>query len=225
MVSQKPSVLIVDDESVVCDFLCDELDEQGYKCATAFNGNDALGKLAMQDFDVVLLDIKLPGISGMEVLRELRLNHHHITVIMITGVNDVDVAVEAMKLGASDYIVKPFDLDRLHTSVRIALETRLAPGKSSTEMDAIARGVEAKLDPLFRYSRMVTQRTIGIARQLGIDEEEIHNWADAKARLNSEKNRQINSSLNKFRQSPLAQCLMGMTESYQPTSNPTDSQN
>lgn len=225
MVNQKLSVLIVDDEAVVCDALYDELSERGYQCTTVLNGSDAVQKLTTQDFDLVLLDIRLPGMSGMEVLRELWLNHSNITVIMITGVNDVNTAVETMKLGASDYIVKPFDLDRIHTSIRIALETQPATDKPATEMDAIARGVEAKLDPLSSYSKTVTQRTIDIARQLGIDEEEIQRWAAAKARLDSEKSRQIKSSLNKFKRSPLAQCLMGMTKLYQHTSDPTESQN
>ncbi len=122
MVSKKPNVLIVDDEQVVCDLLHDELSERGYLCTTVLSGDDALGKLAKQDFDVVLLDIRLPGMSGMEVLREIWLNHGNTATIMITAVNDVDTAVEAMKLGASDYIVKPFDLDRVNTSIRAALK-------------------------------------------------------------------------------------------------------
>ena len=68
MVNEKPRVLIVDDDQVVCELLCGELEEHGYLCATALSGNDALSKLVTQDFDVVLLDIRLPGISGIEVL-------------------------------------------------------------------------------------------------------------------------------------------------------------
>ncbi|GAG71250.1 unnamed protein product [marine sediment metagenome] len=75
MVNQKPSVLIVDDEQVVCDVLYDELSDRGYLCTTALSGNDAVAKLAAEDFAVVLLDIRLPGMPGMEVLREIWLNH------------------------------------------------------------------------------------------------------------------------------------------------------
>jgi len=69
MVSKKPSVLIADDEQVVCDVLCDELSERGYLCTTVLNGNDALTKLEAEDFAVLLLDIRLPGMSGIDVLR------------------------------------------------------------------------------------------------------------------------------------------------------------
>ncbi len=198
MVNGKPSVLIVDDEQVVCDLLHDDLSERGYLCTITLSGDDALAKLATQDFNAVLLDIRLPGMSGMEVLREIWLNHGNIATIMITAINDVATAVEAMKLGASDYIVKPFDLDKVDTSIRTALETKKATKKAPTKMDAIARGVEAKFDPLSSYPKLVTQRTIDIARQLGIVEAEIQRWQAAKAMLDATRDRVIKSSLGKL---------------------------
>lgn len=225
MVYKESSVLIVDDEQVVCDVLHDELSDRGYLCTMAFDGNDALTKLAAQDFEVVLLDIRLPGMSGMKVLREIRFNYGNTATIMITAVDDINVAVEAMKLGASDYIVKPFDLDRVNTSIRIALETKQAVDKCSTGMDAVARGVEVKHELLTGYSYIVTQRTIEVARQLGIAEEEIQQWADARARFEFERDRAIVSSLNKLRQNPFARSIIGMTELNVYTRNQGESQN
>jgi len=190
MISPKPSVLIVDDEQVVCDLLSDELSERGYLCTAVLSGDEALAKLAEQEFEVVLIDIRLPGMSGMEVLREIWLNHSNTATIMVTAVDDVATAVEAMKLGALDYIVKPFDLDRVAASISAALET----SKASTRLDAIAIGVEVKLDPLSNYSKLVTERTIGVAQQLGIAEEEIQEWAREKARLASERRRVTRSA-------------------------------
>jgi len=180
----------------VCDLLYDELIERGYIGTTVLSGDDALAKLGAEAFDVVLLDIRLPGMSGMEVLREIWLNHPNTATIMITVINDIDTAVEAMKLGASDFIVKPFDLDRVDTSIRTALETKHAAGKSATRIDAIARGVEASLEPLYGYSKVVTQRTIDVARQLGIDEEEIQRWAASKAMLVSQRERIMRCALS-----------------------------
>lgn len=197
MASKRPRVLIVDDEQVVCDLLHDDLSERGYLCVKALEGNDALTKLAAQDFDAVLLDIRLPGMSGMEVLREIWLNYGNTATIMITAINDVDTAVEAIKLGASDYIVKPFDLDRVDTSIRTALETKPATGKAFGQIDAIARGVEAKFDPLSSYSNLVTQKTVDIARQLGIVETEIQRWQAAKEKFDSKRDRVIKSSVDK----------------------------
>ena len=225
MVGKKPSVLVVDDEQVVCDVLYEELSERGYLCTTVLSGNEAVVKLATEDFDVVLLDIRLPGMSGMEMLQGKWLNHGNTTTIMITAVNDVNTAVKAMKLGASDYLVKPFDLDRVDTSIRTALDSKQATSKSSIQMDAIACGVEAKFDPLSSYSKLVTQETIDIARQLGIAAEEIQQWAVAKAMLDSEKTRVIESSLSKLERSPLVQKIMGLLVPYQCAPKPDESQN
>ena len=192
MVNKKARVLVVDDEQVVCDLLHDELNERGFLCTTVLSGGDALTELGMQSFDVVLLDIRLPGMSGMEVLREIWLNHANTATIMMTAVNEVNTAVKAMKLGASDYIIKPFDLDRVTTSIRTALDTKQVGGKPSAELDAIARGVEARLDPFFGYSKVVNQRTTEIARKLGIAEGEIKQWAAAKAMLDLKRDKMVN---------------------------------
>jgi len=225
MAKKKSRVLIVDDEQVLCDLLCDGLGERSYLCTAVFNGDNALAKLATQDFEVVLLDIRLPGMSGMELLREIWLNHGNIATIMITAVNDVDTAVLAMKWGASDYIVKPFDMDRVETSIRTALKTKQATKKPPAEMDAIARGVEARLDSLFGYSKMVSEETIDIARQLDIAGEKIQRWVAAKAMLDAERNRIIKSSLSKLQRSPLAQSIMGISQIHLYTPESSESQN
>ena len=188
---------------MVCDLLHDDLSERGYLCTTVLSGNDALIKLATEDFDAVLLDIRLPGMSGMEVLREIWLNHGKTATIMITAVNDVATAVKAMKLGASDYIVKPFELDRVATSIRTVLEAKPATSKISSEMDAIARGIERKVESITHYSWIVMERTMGVARELGIPEEEIERWAAARTKLDSEREIAIKSLLDKRRRSPL----------------------
>ncbi len=246
MVGKKPRVLIVDDEPGVCNLLNDELTEQGYLCATAFDRNDALAKLATQDFDVALLDIRLPGISGIELLRKIRLERHNTATIMITAVNDLGTAVEAMKLGASDYIVKPFALDRIDSSVRTLLETRKQLPERRTyqgslylggeedkrgveesfgEMNAIAFGVEVSQDLLDGHSEIVTQRTIDLARQLGIAEPEINKWVTQRARLDAERRVRIKSMLNKLERSLLAQIILGMTELYGYTQKSGESEN
>lgn len=226
MANQQPSILIVDDEPVVCDVLYKELSECGYLCSTALDGNDALTKLTTEDFDAVLLDIRLPGMSGMEVLQALRKsNNGNTPTIMITAVNDVGTAVEAMKLGALDYIVKPFDLKTVNTSIRTALENRQAGSKPFSELDAIANGVEAMLDPFAAYSKTVTQRTVEAAQRLGIPDKEVQQWAATRAKLNSEKSRGVIASLGKLQRSPLGQHLFGLMTPHQPPPDISESQN
>lgn len=225
MVSQKPGVLIVDDDAAVCDLLCEELGERGYRCGTAGDGGEALTKLGTGDFEVVLLDIRLPVMSGMEVLRKMSARSSHITIIMLTALNDVDLAVESLKLGAWDYIVKPFALDRLRASVQSALEEkerRLAsrsgdfpygaepdePVEPFRQLNAIARGVAARYESLLGYSRMLTQETAALAQQLGIPDHEIEKWADTIARREVERANPINMALNKLEHSLLAGGVM-----------------
>ena len=225
MISRKPNVLIVDDEQVVCDVLHDELGERGYRCTAVLSGAEALIKLAAQHFEVALLDIKLPGMSGMDVLREICLNHGSTATIMITAVRDIDTVVEAMKLGASDYIVKPFNLEQVVNSIRAAAGTEPATDKSPTRIDAIARGVEARLDSFLGYSKIVTQESIDIARQLGIAEEEIQRWAAMRAGRDARRHAAIESSLNKLKRSPFAQRMMGLAIPYQLVPKPDELQN
>jgi len=233
MTCDMPSVLIVDDEQVIRDVLFDELRDRGYLCATAPDANKALVKLKTQDFNAALVDIRLPGMSGMELLAKIKSDYPDTAPIMITAVDDANTAVEAIKLGALDYIVKPFNLNRVNTSIRKVLETdkllpergdsqtvpcirgkeedKSATGESCSRMNAIAYGVEARLNSFIGYSKIVTEETSDVARNLGIPDKEIQRWVAARQTLNSEKKRVIKSSLNKLEQNPLAQKIMGLS--------------
>jgi len=100
-------VLVVDDELAACRLLSILLGPPDYYCATASNGEEALLSLQRQPFDAVISDLKMPGMSGMELLSEVRRRHPHVAFLVTTGVDDVDVGVEAMRSGADDYLVKP----------------------------------------------------------------------------------------------------------------------
>ena len=135
MEKSKGSILIVDDEETVRRILRRRLEAELYDCVTASGGEDALDKTTSQDFDVVLLDILMPGLSGMEVLPKLVDRQPHTQVIMVTSVLDHDTIEEAMKLGAYDYVTKPLNLDDIVTRVQKALERkRCLPGnKEATD--------------------------------------------------------------------------------------------
>lgn len=120
----KGTILIVDDEEAIRGILSRKLESDGYHCEAAADGKEALWKAFMKDFDLVLMDIKMPGLSGMEALPQLVTNHPDTCVVMMTAVVDTETAVEAMKLGACDYVIKPFDLDDLGMRVQKALERR-----------------------------------------------------------------------------------------------------
>ena len=120
----KGTILVVDDDQAVRSVVSRKMQGEGYDCVTAADGIEALDKAATQTFDLVLLDIKMPGPSGMEVLPQLVTEHPDTCVIMITAVVDTQTAVEAMKQGADDYVTKPFNLDDLSMRVDKALERK-----------------------------------------------------------------------------------------------------
>ncbi len=124
MAENKGAILIVDDEESIRSGVSRKLQAEGYACVTAVDGKDALAKTSIQNFNLVLMDIKMPGLSGMEVLPQIIADHPDTGVVMITAVGDTQTAVEAMKLGAYDYVTKPFDVDSLIIRVERALERR-----------------------------------------------------------------------------------------------------
>ena len=114
-------VLVVDDSVSVCLVLQRILEEAGYGVVTATNGQEALDKMSQLNTGVVLLDIRMPGMSGMEVMQQITTNWPETCVIMVTGVDDTQTAVEVMKLGAYDYITKPFKRDDVAQKVQEAV--------------------------------------------------------------------------------------------------------
>ena len=124
MEKAKGIILIVDDEESIRDLLSTKLKADGYDCEVAADGNEALWKAFMKDFDIVLLDIKMPGLPGMEVLSRIVIDHPDTSVVIVTAVLDTSIAVEAMRQGAYDYVTKPFNLDDLGARIKRALEKR-----------------------------------------------------------------------------------------------------
>src|SRR4051794_23651667 len=116
-------ILVVDDEEIVIKS-CTRILSDEHHVDTASNGRDALLKIEEDGYQLVILDIMMPGMDGIEVLRRIKETHPDTDVVMVTGLSQIETAVQAMKLGAFDYISKPFDPDELALVVRRALERR-----------------------------------------------------------------------------------------------------
>ena len=108
-------ILVVDDEIVICDVLKEFLTLKGHEVHTALNGQAAIAKVKMERPHIVLLDILMPGMRGLKVLKDIKRLDPRLAVIMITGVMNKDVAKKAIALGAYDYITKPVDFEYLET--------------------------------------------------------------------------------------------------------------
>lgn len=118
-------ILIIDDDPAVVELLRDYFTEAGYTTDTALTGRDALTLIPQSRPDVVLLDIRMPDMDGVEVLGRIRAAHAVIPVIMITGNDDIALARNTLKMGAFDYVAKPFDFGYLAQAVATACMYRL----------------------------------------------------------------------------------------------------
>lgn len=123
MTGEQVRLLVVDDEEAVRNLLQRILEGAGYQVTTAANSQEALYQVSLGEVEVVLLDIKMPGMSGVEVLRKIIADSPDTCVIMVTAVVDMETAIETMKLGAYDYITKPFDQDSVKQKVPKAIES------------------------------------------------------------------------------------------------------
>ncbi len=118
------NVLLVDDEPEFLETLVKRLTKRGLNISTAKNGEEALAVIRGKEIDVVVLDVRMPGIDGIQTLREINKLNPLMEVIMLTGHASIEVAIEGMELGAFDYLMKPADIDELFYKLQDAFKKR-----------------------------------------------------------------------------------------------------
>ena len=118
------TILVVDDQKTVCYSIKRLLETEGYNVLTEKGGADALDAINRGSIDLVIMDVRMPEMDGLEVLSRIKKDHHEVQVIMMTAFSTTEKAIQAMKLGAYDYLTKPFDNDELIVRVREAIRTR-----------------------------------------------------------------------------------------------------
>jgi response regulator RpfG family c-di-GMP phosphodiesterase len=189
-------VLLVDDEPTVCQLMNDALLRAGYECRSCSSGEEALDALKREPFDIVITDLYMPGISGMSLLQEASRVHPESAFLMATGESDARIGVEAMKHGATDYLVKPFPITSLLESVRrahkakhskIHNEERCFKVLASKRRLRIRRALE-EMDHLYAE----TVRTLGAA--LGLRDSETAGHAQRVCRYTVELGRRLGFS-------------------------------
>jgi len=190
MANRQERLLIVDDEAAIRRLLREKLSRNGYGCEEASSAEQALATLRNEPSDLVILDVKMPGKSGVDILPEIRAKYPATAVIMVTAVAETSVVIECMKQGADDYICKPFDLDEVALSVDRALGKRRLQlkiieyqhhlegkvGQQTAEIrklflgaiEALVSALEAKDKYSGGHSRRVTEIALAIGSELGL---------------------------------------------------------
>ena len=166
-------ILVVDDDLELRENLHEVLEDNGFSVALAENGEIALGKLSVENFDLVLLDSVMPGMDGTATLPLIRRDHPKTKVIMLTAFSTINNAVEAMRSGADDYMTKPFKIDELLVAIRRCLEkakfNRCDELINSDEMfKCLANKTRRKALLLLHQETQL--KFMDITRKLGIDD-------------------------------------------------------
>ena len=169
MITLERHILVVDDEEDLCYLLEKVLRREGYQVAYATSGEAALEHLESNRPRLIITDLRMPGIDGLELLRRVKVTLGDVTVLVMTAHGTVDTAVEAMKLGAFDYLTKPFKLDEIKLVVRRALEREAAQAAGvPVRADAAPEGLAGmvgngeKMEELFRLVRQAAPSEAGI---------------------------------------------------------------
>src|SRR5919199_5939944 len=139
--SKRIRVLVVDDDNVLRKVVTDQLSRSGFDAASAASAQEALEALRETDYDVILLDIQMPGMSGLDALRQIRQIEDAPEVIMLTADTSLATGIEAMRLGAYDYLTKPSTLDEMEAVIRKADEKRRLIRQNASLRDAVRQPI------------------------------------------------------------------------------------
>ncbi|MFT9494625.1 sigma-54-dependent transcriptional regulator [Anaerosolibacter sp.] len=165
-------ILVVDDEKNIRMTLTHCLKDMGYEIEIAVNGEEALQKIVDHGFDLVLLDIKMPGLTGMQVLEKIRDRGNQVDVIMMTAYGTIEKAVEAMKLGAIDFVSKPFTPEEIRSIVNDVLARQaLVEEQLETFKDVIGYAKKCLAEGLYDKADDLLKRAVS----MNVDAPEPHN--------------------------------------------------
>jgi DNA-binding response OmpR family regulator len=166
----KAKILIVDDEAMVRESLEEILKLEGYDTVTVENGDQALEALEQDGFDLVLLDLKMPGIDGLEVMRSAGKTAPDTKVILLTGHGSLESAIEALRFGAHDYLLKPIPTRDLLTSVASALNERAEQQKKRLLLDQLDTNVRRLRDAEgIETAPKTEQQVINLKNDVSVD--------------------------------------------------------
>jgi two-component system response regulator HydG len=166
MTLSSTQILIVDDEETICEAFAAWFIKDGYQVETAASGLEALEKIAQKHFDIYLVDIKMPGMDGIELLGRLKESQPDAAVIMITAHGSIQTAVEAMKKGASDYLCKPFDPDELSLLMERVMASKALRDENLALREQLLDRQEAILDVFVIHSEAM-QKVFATIQEIG----------------------------------------------------------
>ena len=140
-------ILIVDDDENISMMLRESLEKEGFACGQAFSGSECLLRLSLEKYDLVLLDLMLPGIDGEQVLQEIRQKGSGVPVIVVSAKDDLDSKVDVLSIGADDYVTKPFEIKEVVARMRVQLRKRTAAAADTLSQTLPSTAAPSRLTP------------------------------------------------------------------------------
>ncbi len=180
MARKTSRILVVDDETHVRAMMASTLERQGYEVQLASSGREALETLELNTFDLVLTDIVMQDLNGIALLEQIHAQHPNLPVVMVTAIHDISVAIDSMRRGAYDYLLKPFEREHLLNTVRRAMDHRHALEENHNYQQSLEQMVRARTEMLrhamedLEHSYDVTLEALGDALDLKDSETEGH---------------------------------------------------
>ncbi|MES2775898.1 MAG: sigma-54 dependent transcriptional regulator [Bacteroidota bacterium] len=194
-----PKILIIDDERAIRSTLSEILQHEGYKADVAENGEDGLKKFSSENFDVVLCDIKMPKMDGIEFLEKAKAINPDVPIIMISGHGNIETAVEAVKKGAYDFISKPPDLNRMLITIRNATDKTVLVSETKTlkrkiskvqEMIGESAGIKRIKDTIAKVAP--TDARVLVTGENGVGKELVARWMHELSNRNTKPIVEVN---------------------------------
>jgi len=189
------SALVVDDEAPISEMICEALSAEGVYCRSASNGIEALARLAEEHADIVITDVRMPGMNGLELLEQVRSHYPDIFVVLLTGTADVPTVIRALRSGACDFLTKPFSISDLCERVQLAAKNRserLLEVEEHRENESLVSGLKERCRELHEgvlqslrtvldlahpdtsaHSERVAIRAASMAKEMGSADEDI----------------------------------------------------
>jgi putative two-component system response regulator len=159
-------ILIADDEAVICHMISQRLTQEGYSCITADNGKEALKHFYKENVSLIISDVRMPEMDGLELLKHVKTAQSNMMFIIMTAYPEIQIAVEAIRLGATDFLIKPFDLELVVFSVRRALERKKIEEELESYHKNLEKLVEVRTENLRQACRTLKKANLDSVKVL-----------------------------------------------------------
>lgn len=166
-------ILVVEDEMELCDSIAEGLTIDGYAVDTCYDGNDAHELMFVENYDLVILDLNLPGMDGIDILKSIRESNNEMKVLILSARGSVDDKVKGLDIGANDYLVKPFAFEELEARIRNLLRRQFVQVDTVLEFDKVQLDTVKRMVLVNNEELVLTKKELGIIEYLLLNQNKV----------------------------------------------------